>query len=310
MKSYEFNFKDGEGIKIHAYKWMPEESEIRAVVQLVHGMEESGARYERFARKLTKEGFAVYINDHRGHGKTACTREKLGYLGDGNGFNWLVADIKELNNIIKQEYKSVPIFLFGHSMGSFIVQKYVSLYGEEVKGIVLSGTNGKRGIELDFAILMAKYEMKKYRRKTRSRKLNNLCFFNCNKNFPNNKTEFDWLSRDEKEVEKYINDPLCGHVATTSFFYDLFTGIKNTYKKASVESVPKKLPIFILGGTMDPIGQNGKGVLRLYNMYKKMGMKNITCKLYEGGRHEMINETNREEVMKDIIYWLNKQLVL
>jgi len=303
-----FNFQDKEGISIFTYEWIPEEDvEIKAVVQIAHGMAETAARYERFAELLTKEGYIVFANDHRGHGKTAGDIENVGYLGEKDGFDWMVKNMHQLTEIIKEQYPDLPIFLFGHSMGSFLSQRYISLHGKDLKGAVLSGTNGKTGLLLQFGILLAEKECKKKGRKTRSEKLNKLSFGNYNNSFKPNRTEFDWLSSDEKEVDKYINDPYCGGVFTAGFFYDFLTGLRKTHKWAEMQNIPKDLPIYIFAGDKDPVGNCGKGILNLVKMYKKLQIKNVTYKLYKEGRHEMLNEINREEVAKDVISWFNSQ---
>jgi len=303
-----FNFQDKEGISIFTYEWIPEEDvEIKAVVQIAHGMAETAARYERFAELLTKEGYIVFANDHRGHGKTAGDIENVGYLGEKDGFDWMVKNMHQLTEIIKEQYPDLPIFLFGHSMGSFLSQRYISLHGKDLKGAVLSGTNGKTGLLLQFGILVAEKECKKKGRKTRSEKLNKLSFGNYNNSFKPNRTEFDWLSSDEKEVDKYINDPYCGGVFTAGFFYDFLTGLRKTHKWTEMQNIPKDLPIYIFAGDKDPVGNCGKGILNLVKMYKKLQIKNVTYKLYKEGRHEMLNEINREEVAKDVISWFNSQ---
>lgn len=307
MKTSHFSFNDKEGVKIYATKWLPED-QPKAVVQIAHGMAERRGRYQRFGEALTRNGFAVYINDHRGHGETAGTVENLGYLGDGDGFKCMVADMKEMNNIIKKDYPEIPIFLFGHSMGSFLSQKYISLYGNELKGAILSGTNGKAGAILNFGILIANIEMKKYGSKAKSERLNKLSFGNYNKAFKPNRTEFDWLSSNEKEVDKYIEDEYCGTVFTTSFYYYFLKGLKDIHTSEVMNKINKNLPIYIFGGSKDPVGNNGKGIVNLYKMYKNIRINNVEYKVYENGRHEMLNEVNGAEVMDDVVNWLNKQL--
>ena len=137
-----FRFMDSEGKNIYVYKWAPKEEDIKGVIQIAHGMTETALRYSYFAEKLNDAGFVVYANDHRGHGNTACTKEELGYIADEDGFHWMVEDLKELTDIIKMQYPNVPLILFGHSMGSFLSQRYIQLYGDKIDGLILSGTNG------------------------------------------------------------------------------------------------------------------------------------------------------------------------
>lgn len=304
-----FTFKSQEGTEIYTYKWIPEGNiEIKGVVQIAHGMSETAIRYERFARKLTENGYIVYIHDHRGHGKTAKTIENVGYLADKDGFKWLVEDLHQLSRIIKKENPSLPLFLLGHSMGSFVTQKYVMLYGSELKGAILSGSNGKQGILVDIGMLFARREIRKHGRRAKSSKLNNMFFGNYNNDFKPTRTEFDWLSRDNDEVDKYINDPFCGTIFTAGFFYDFLVGLKEVADKNNLKCIPKDLPIYIFSGDKDPVGNCGKGIIKLFNSYKKLNIKDVTYKLYKDGRHEMLNEVNREEVMKDILDWLNDHI--
>lgn len=308
MISKSFIFKSEDGTDIFVYNWVPENIKVKGIVQISHGMAETAHRYERFARSLTNRGYIVYANDHRGHGKTAGTIENLGYLADEDGFNWLVRDLYSLTNIIKKENPSLPIFLFGHSMGSFAAQKYIMLHGSELKGVILSGSNGKQGIVLNIGAAFAKREIKKHGRKSQSPKLNKLIFGAFNKAFNPSRTEFDWLSRDNEEVDKYINNPYCGTIFTTGFFYDFLTGLKDIEDKKNFNLIPKDLPIYIFSGDKDPVGKFGKGVRNLFNRYKSIGVKDINYKLYKDGRHEMLNEINRDEVTSDILQWLDNHV--
>ena len=199
MKLIEATYKDNENAEIHYYKWIPDTS-IKGAVQISHGMAETAKRYQRLASHLTDEGYIVYANDHRGHGKTAGFIENIGYLGDNDGFKWLVNDMYQLSLIIKKENPSVPLFLFGHSMGSFLCQRYIELYGNEINGVILSGTNGKQGPILNLGLLISRLEIILKGRKAKSKILNDMCFGGFNKNFNPARTEFDWLSRDTHEV--------------------------------------------------------------------------------------------------------------
>lgn len=307
MKCKEFYFKGKEDLNIHVYKYTSENIKPKAVVQIAHGMSEIAIRYKEFAQELTKNGYVVYINDHRGHGITAKTIDNIGYLAEKDGFTCLVEDMNILTNIIKEENPDLPIYLFGHSMGSFVSQRYIMEYGDNLAGLILSGSNGKHGKILKVAQLISKSEIKKHGRRHRSKKLDNLIFGGNNKGFKPSKTDFDWLSRDEKEVQKYIDDPFCGVLFTCGFFYDFIKGLQEVEDKENLKKVPLDLPIYIMSGDKDPVGKNGKGVLRLKDRYVNLGVKKVSCKLYEGGRHEMLNEINKEEVIKDIISWLNER---
>ncbi|HBG3820220.1 TPA: lysophospholipase [Clostridioides difficile] len=308
MKCTNFTFKGEEGLDIYTYKWEDENiKKPKAVIQIAHGMVETAQRYETFAKVLTKNGYIVYINDHRGHGKTAKIIENVGHLAEKEGFRCLVEDMYTLTNIIKKENEDLPIYLFGHSMGSFASQRYIMDYSNNLSGLILCGSNGKQGIILNLAHLIINREIKKYGRRSKSNKINNL-IFSGEIIRRNEKTKFDWLSRDKEQVEKYINDPFCGVVCSCGFFYDLVQGLKEIEDKENLKKVPLDIPIYIISGDKDPIGKNGKGVLRLRDRYIKLGVKDVTCKLYKDGRHELLNEINREEVFEDIICWLNNKI--
>ncbi|HBF6684472.1 TPA: lysophospholipase, partial [Clostridioides difficile] len=299
MKCTNFTFKGEEGLDIYTYKWEDENiKKPKAVIQIAHGMAETAQRYETFAKVLTKNGYIVYINDHRGHGKTAKIIENVGHLAEKEGFRCLVEDMYTLTNIIKKENEDLPIYLFGHSMGSFASQRYIMDYSNNLSGLILCGSNGKQGIILNLAHLIINREIKKYGRRSKSNKINNL-IFGGEIIRRNEKTKFDWLSRDKEQVEKYINDPFCGVVCSCGFFYDLVQGLKEIEDKENLKKVPLDIPIYIISGDKDPIGKNGKGVLRLRDRYIKLGVKDVTCKLYKDGRHELLNEINREEVFED-----------
>ncbi len=308
MKCTNFTFKGEEGLDIYTYKWEDENiKKPKAVIQIAHGMAETAQRYETFAKVLTKNGYIVYINDHRGHGKTAKIIENVGHLAEKEGFRCLVEDMYTLTNIIKKENEDLPIYLFGHSMGSFASQRYIMDYSNNLAGLILCGSNGKQGIILNLAHLIINREIKKYGRRSKSNKINNL-IFGGEIIRRNEKTKFNWLSRDKEQVEKYINDPFCGVVCSCGFFYDLVQGLKEIEDKENLKKVPLDIPIYIISGDKDPIGKNGKGVLRLRDRYIKLGVKDVTCKLYKDGRHELLNEINREEVFEDIICWLNNKI--
>lgn len=308
MNKSEFYFKSKkDSLDIHVYKWEPIDINPIGVVQIAHGMSETAIRYEYFAKQLTQNGYIVYINDHRGHGMTAKTTDKVGYLAEKDGFSYLVDDMNTLSKIIKKENPNLPLFLFGHSMGSFASQRYIMDHANNLDGLILSGSNGKHGVILKIGEKFILHKIKKHGRLYRSKQLDNLFFGGNNKKLKSPRTEFDWLSRDEKEVDKYINDPFCGVLFTCGFFYDFVKGLQEIEDKDKLKNIPLDLPIYILSGDEDPVGKNGKGVLRLRDQYINLGVKNVSCTLYKGGRHEMLNETNKDEVIENILKWLNSK---
>lgn len=306
MKSIDFTFTTSDDINVYCKKWVDaDNSEPKGVVQIAHGMAEHIARYELFAKSLVNAGYIVYGNDHRGHGKTGKETNSIGYFAEDNGFDRVVEDMYELTTLIKNEHPTLPIFLLGHSMGSFLTRRYIQLYGSQIEGVLLSGTGGNPGFIGKMGIAIAKQEMKRKGGQTQSPLMNKLTFGSYNKSFKPARTEFDWLTRDEQEVDKYIEDPLCGGIFTSGFYYDLLTGIAVIYNDEENKKIPLDLPIFLLSGDKDPVGNFSKGVLQASEVYKKLGMRNVTVRLYKEGRHEILNEINKEEVYQDIIDWLN-----
>lgn len=296
------------GTDLFICKWLPSsDTSIKGVVQIAHGMAEWSGRYESFAESLTNRGYLVYANDHRGHGKTAKSLDLIGYTGT-DGFNGMARDLNLITHSIKLENPGLPIFIFGHSMGSFLAQRYISNWGSNLKGVILSGSNGKRGIDLDLGIHIARFQVMIKGAKAKSILLDLLSFGSFNSSFEPTRTKFDWLSRDPDEVDKYIDDPYCGAVFTTSFFYDFFRGIKHLYDTKTIKSIPKGLSVFIFSGEMDPVGELGKGPLKLAQYYRNLGLTDVSLKLYTEGRHEMLHEINHDEVMQDVINWLDAHL--
>lgn len=307
MKISNFTFKGEEDTDIYVYKYEPIEKEnINGIVQISHGMSEEAGRYKRFANYLTDNGYIVYINDHRGHGKSAENINRIGILAQKDGIHCIVKDLNKLTKIIKTENNGLPIFLFSHSMGSFAAQKYIIDYSEDIDGVILSGTNGLHGIEVDLGFLVAKVMSKIQGREKKAYLIDKLAFGGFNKKFKPNKSEFDWLSRDFKEVEKYIENEYCGVVFSNGYFYDLFKLFKEIRNTNNLKKINSKLPIYIFAGDKDPVGKFGKGITKLYENYKKVGIENVEFKLYSGGRHEMLNEINKDEVINDTINWIKQ----
>lgn len=300
-------FKNKDNIKIYVHKWSPTKN-IKGIIQIAHGMAERAIRYDYFAKALVKEGFVVYANDHRGHGESALSIEELGYISDTDGFSDMVADMRIVTRIANSENPGLPVVLFSHSMGAFLSQRYIQLYGNEIDGVILSGTNGKPPAAIDFGILLAKAIMTLKGRKASGKLVDQIAFGSYNRKFKPNKTKFDWLSRDEKQVAKYIDDPYCGAAFPASFFYDLFNGMKMVHRPEFLANIPKDLPIYIFGGQDDPVGNYGVGVMNLARIYKALGIEDLSSRLYPGGRHEMLNEINRDDVIEDVLEWIKEVL--
>ncbi|MEW9094218.1 MAG: alpha/beta hydrolase [Clostridiaceae bacterium] len=309
MKTKAFTFKAIDGIRIFVYNWLPDNIEdAKGVVQIAHGMAEHAKRYERFAKELVEEGYIVYANDHRGHGRTAANEDEIGFFGAENGWNLVLSDFYRLSVIIQERHRELPHFVLGHSMGSFITRTFIHKYNHNLKGVVLCGTGMKNAVELELGTLLARAQGRIHGKNKRSKLIDKLSFGRFNSSFEENRTISDWLTRDEKEVDKYIEDPLCGKVPTHQFFCDLFQGIKEANGSKAINNTPKCLPILMISGDSDPVGGNGRDVIKLYNLYRKAGIKDISMKLYKDARHELLNEINKDEVSRDIIMWLNNHI--
>lgn len=302
MSATTFTFTDPDGFEIFVYKWVPDTGKPKAVVQVVHGLGEHALRYERFARYLNQAGFVVYADDHRGHGKTAGSLSKVGIIGT-DGWNGMVKDENQLSDIIEKENPGLPLFLFGHSMGSFIGQRYIECWGNRLKGVVLTGTTGLPMFPPESISFLEKAAEGDMRDKPPTQNVMNA----LNTPFEPAKTPFDWLSRDEEEVQKYINDPFCGFGGTNGMTLDMARGCLEMLEPEQQALIPKSLPVLIACGEMDPVGAHG-GAQALAKRYEEIGIKDVQLILYPGARHEVLNETNRDEVQQDIRTWLENHL--
>lgn len=289
--------------EIHVTHWSNEQTP-KAIIQIAHGMAEHILRYDDFANNLLSNGFHVYGSDHRGHGKTGESQGLLGYFSEADGFSKVVNDLYEVTKQIKQQYPAIPIILFGHSMGSFITRKYIQTYSNEIHSVILCGT----GFFSKLTTVPAKILARTLPAKKESKLLNHLAFGNYNKRIDNPYNNFAWLSRDEAEVEKYTVDPFCGFIPTARFFYDLMDGLNHIHQPKNNLTIRKDLPMLIISGDADPVGNYGKGVFKVANFYEKIGIEQIKTMLIAGAMHEILNETNKLEVYQLITNWINTQI--
>lgn len=300
-----FYFTSSTGAKVYAQKWMNDEvKEYKGIVQLVHGMQEHIGRYDEFANVLADCGYVVVGHDHLGHGNTVKNEKEFGYFADTDGWNRLVDDIHILQNQIQKEYPKLPYIIMGHSMGSLLVRTYVTKYKDNLSGIIISGTSGQK-TGLIAGQFLTKLVMLFKGKKYKSKLLEYLVTGSFNKKFKPNRTKADWTTRDYEQVDKYEKDPKCGKNFTAVAYYDLLNGTYYLSKQKNINKTPN-IPILIFSGDKDPVGENSKGVIRVYNMLKKAGIENVTIRLFKDGRHEMLNEINKEEVYYFIIDWLSK----
>lgn len=300
-----FELRMGDGNVNALNEWLPEN--FNAVVVVSHGMQEHSLRYARFADFLGANGLALLAGDHRGHGRTALRTGGAGalsFLAEEDGFNRVTEDLHEVSLYARQRFKGKRLFLFGHSFGSFVALNLLETRGSLVDKAVLCGSAGPRRVLLQLAKAAGLLAKKFCGARTKSKLMNALTFGSYTSKIPGAKTAFDWLSRDAGEVAKYLQDPLCGVAASNGFLCDLFGGLSQIHKKANLAKIPKELPVLLISGTADPVGSYGRTVKKLHHELKKLGMKDVGLKLYEGARHELLNETNRQEVMQDVLKFL------
>jgi alpha-beta hydrolase superfamily lysophospholipase len=292
---------DDQRIAIH--RWLPEEPP-RGLILISHGMAEYAMRYDRFAEAAVGDGYAVFAPDHRGHGETAGSLSKLGYLADENGFTRVMEDLHEITLEMKKQFPNLPIVLLGHSFGSFVSQLYIETFGDLLSGCVLSGTRGPDPFQVVGAQIVAAIVGFFCGRKKVSPFLSQLSFGSNNDRITDPQSPNAWLSRDEAEVEKYDASPWAGFTCTVGFFQDLTKGLSAIHNKQNLRNIPKALPIYVVWGSDDPVGGYGKTVSRLVDLYAGLGVQDLTFKVYQGCRHEILNETNRDEVSADILAWI------
>lgn len=300
----EQKIKSFDSTELHVYSWIPEQ--VDAVLLISHGMAEHGKRYADFAQYANKHNIAVFAPDQRGHGKTVGDPEKLGFFAKQGGWFKVVEDLKFLVDKLRKDFPDKKIFLMGHSMGSFLSRTFVGSHSADIDGLILSGTAGNAGLLGKVGLVLAKIMTSVKGGQKPCPLMDKLSFGEFNKPFKPNRTKFDWLSRDNQQVDKYVNDPYCGTIFTTSFFVDMLSGMQYILKPNVVSAIRKDLPIYLFAGDMDPVGNFGKGVQEVFEAYQKNGIQHVEIKLYKDARHETLNETNRQQVYEDTINWLKK----
>lgn len=291
--------------KIHAIKWIPE-AEVTGVLQIAHGMLEHIDRYDDFARFMASHGIVVAGNDHLGHGSSVLTEEDRGFFSEGDGNKTVIEDIRKLSEILKEEYK-LPFFLLGHSMGSFLVRQYISIY-YELDGALIVGTGFQPYPLVKSGLIISKIIAAFKGWRFRSKFVNKLAIGGNNKHFEPAKTKVDWLTRDEDVVDAYIKDKRIDFIFTLNAFYYMFKGILYLYDKEYIEKVPKNIPLLLLSGEQDPVGNFGKDVKRLYDSYINSNITDVSIKLYNDDRHEILNELDKENIYEDILNWIYEKI--
>jgi alpha-beta hydrolase superfamily lysophospholipase len=304
-------FESSDGTKLYLRRWSV--AKTVAVIHIVHGMAEHSERYGRLADKLCGAGIEVWAADQRGHGKTADTSINdpgkggiLGHCVDKDTFGRVTADIHGINEEIRKIHPNIPLFLLGHSWGSFILQNYIEggNNGLAINGCVLSGTRGPDGFKIKSGVpFMTVLAAIRGKRKG-SQIARAIADGPYNQPFRPNRTAFDWISRDEAEVDAYVNDPFCGYLCSTGFYRDLAKGLYQIHQPEAMDRIDRNLPIYIFSGNADPVGDMGTSPTKLVDIYRSLGIKDLEFVLYPGARHETLNETNRDEVMDNLLSWI------
>jgi len=307
MKPHELSLQSSDGTVIHGYRW--DADAPKAAVQIAHGAIEHAMRYDDFANALCANGFVVYAHDHRGHGRTAGTPDNVAFFGDSDGgFSAAVDDLHVLTQHIRKENPGLPVFLLGHSMGSLMSRVYASRYGTELAGLILTGTGRVSPPLIALVRSMARVSMMLRGRRHRSPFLHNLVFGTLNKPFKG-ETGSEFICSDEEVVRTYAKDPYCGNLSTAAFIYELLGGTGMAAAKQTFERYPKDLPLFIGAGEFDSMGGSGlKAVKQDVQDFKNAGVADFQFKIYEGMRHEILNEKQKQQVYEDIIAWLSERI--
>ena len=307
MRTDSQRLRSRDGLELFVYRWQPE-SPARASLQIAHGMGEHGARYARLAERLCGAGFEVFAADTRGHGLSTLEPALLGHLADTDGWNKAVEDVGLLSGFIARERPGLPHALLGHSMGSLLVLDSLSRGRAPVDAAILSGTSGPPGRGIAFALAVARLERLRLGVRGHSSILQRMLFGRFNRAFEPAETAFDWLSRDRTEVAKYVADPLCGFVLTVGGICDLAAALRPMFEHDTLARIPRGLPLLLVSGERDPVHDSLRGFAALVASLRASGLERLTERVYPDARHELLNETNRDEVTSDLIDWLESNL--
>ena len=300
MPGSEFEFRADDGESLLLRRWLPE-GRVRAVVQIAHGLAEHSGRYARLAAALNAAGYAVYANDHRGHGPNAAAAD-LGHFADVGGWAMVVGDLWTLNRLIAKEQPGTPVVFLGHSLGSFLGRSFIAEHSDALAGAALSGSSGKPPAIATLGRLIARAERLRLGKRGKSQLIFQMWFGDFNKPFKPARTEFDWLTRDDRQVDAYLADPFCGFPFTTQLAIDVLDALPYATNPESLAAIRKDMPVYVFSGERDPVGANIQGLIA---DLKAACFTRLTTRTYANARHETLNETNRDEVTRDLIAWLD-----
>ena len=305
MKKEDIYFESRDGVsKLHAIVWSDETKNPIGILQIIHGMAEYIDRYDDFARFMVGKGFVVVGDDHLGHGDSVGENGTYGYFCKKDPATVLVRDEHRLKKLMEAKYPGVPYYILGHSMGSFIARNYLNRYGSGIQGMIVMGTGNQSKALLSASKVLVGLTGFFCGEKHVAKFINKLAFGTFNRAIEDAKTNVDWLTKDEAIVDKYIADERCGFTFTVNGFRGLFELIYRLQKPKNLVTIPKKIPVFLVSGEEDPVGDYGEGVIGAKNDLVRAGLENVSMKLYPGDRHEILNETDKDIVYQDIYEWL------
>lgn len=309
-KKEDFTFLSNDGkTQIHAVRWMPDAGKCKAVLQITHGMIEYIERYDAFASYLASRGYLVVGHDHLGHGASVDMEEDWGYFAE-HPSDTVVSDIHMLRTLTEKEYPEIPYFMMGHSMGSYMLRKYLSFHGEGLAGAIAMGTGYIPDAQVKIAIRAVHASARLHGWKHHSDFVRGLTFGGPYRRFDltGADTTNSWLSKDPESVKAYYSDPKCTFTFSNNAYLGLFEAVYFDNQPENIAKIPKELPLLLVSGKDDPVGNMGEGVAYVYQKYQDAGIKDVRCKLYENDRHEILNETDREQVYQDIENWIGEHL--
>ncbi len=306
-----FSFMSADGkTTIDAVKWIPEDGHYHAILQISHGMVEYIDRYKAFAEFLNKNGYLVVGHSHLGHGASVQSQDDWGYFAEKDAPNVLINDMHTLRTMIQRENEGVPYFMLAHSMGSYLLRRYLTVYNDNLRGAIIMGT----GCVPDHLSKLGKFLCstlaKVYGWRHRSKFVNAMTFGGLYKKFDMDGTnpENNWLTHDVEVVKKYYGEPRCRFLFTLNGYHMLMDTVYYDNQIENARKIPAKLPMFIVSGADDPVGDLGEGIKKVYYMYEQAGLKDVTYKLYEKDRHEILNELDKDVVYSDILSWMEVRI--
>lgn len=293
--------------RLYGRIWKPKGQPIM-VLQIAHGMLEHMGCYDDFAAWLADQGVLVAGHDHLGHGRTAADREQLGFFAEKDGYTFLVRDLHRVRTVLSRRYPGVPYFMMGHSMGSFMLRRYLTAFGDGLQGAVLMGTGNQPRLAVMAGLALSGTASHLFGAQSRSQRVEKVWKQAFNRRFRPVRTDMDWLSTDQEQVDRYQADPLCNFQFSSSAYRDLLRMVYDAENLCLARRIPKDLPMLLVSGDQDPVGEEGRGVRRAAGLLMRAGILQVEVKLYPGYRHELVIEKNRLEVAADILAWMDAQM--